>query len=66
MRDSPKSQRSRWLWYWLLLIPIASLAFPALYTNGPTLFGMPFFYWYQIAWSIVTGAVIGVVYRATR
>jgi len=66
MRDSQGSQRSRRLWYWLLLIPAAATAFPALYTDGPALFGMPFFYWYQIVWSLLTGAVIGIVYNATR
>jgi hypothetical protein len=41
--------------------------FPAFYASGgPDLAGMPFFYWFQLAWTIVTGAIVGVVYVATR
>ncbi len=66
MRGSRGPQRSRRLWYWLLLVPLLATAFPALYVNGPPLFGLPFFYWYQMAWSVGAGLVMGVVYFATR
>ncbi|MFI5388390.1 MAG: DUF3311 domain-containing protein [Candidatus Eremiobacterales bacterium] len=41
--------------------------FPQLYAaGGPDLFGMPVFYWYQLAWSVLAGVVTGIVYFATR
>lgn len=67
MRDSPGSKRSRRFWYWLLLVPVLATALPGFYVNGPPLFGLPFFYWYQMVWgSFGLSAVIGVVYYATR
>lgn len=67
MRDSSGSKRSRRLWYWLLLVPLLATAFPALYVNGPPLLGLPFFYWYQMAWGTFgLSGLIGIVYYATR
>ena len=54
-------------WNWLLVIPAIGLAFPAVYARAtPTLFGFPFFYWYQFAWIVVSGIITAVVYFATR
>ncbi len=62
---APRKGRSGW--YWLLLLPVLALAFPALYAkNDPTLFGFPFFYWYQFAWLFGNLAITLIVYRATR
>ena len=65
MNDPTGSKRSRRLWYWLLLLPLLLTAFPQLYVNGPPLFGLPFFYWYQMAWAFGLSAVIGFVLFAT-
>ncbi len=55
------------LWYWLLLVPFAATLFPPLYARGgPSLFGFPFFYWYQILWIIISAAIVWVVFRATK
>jgi Protein of unknown function (DUF3311) len=36
---------------WLLLLPYVGLLWVAFYNfRDPTLFGFPFFYWYQLAW----------------
>ena len=54
-------------WYWLLLIPFLALAFPVLYARTePTLWGFPFFYWYQFAWLFLTSLVTLLVYALTR
>ncbi|WP_328993273.1 DUF3311 domain-containing protein [Kribbella sp. NBC_01245] len=35
----------------LLLLPVAGLVWVPLYARDePRLFGVPFFYWYQLAW----------------
>ena len=67
MKGSPSDGRSKRLWYSLLALPLLAVLFPQLYTSGgPDFIGVPFFYWYQLAWTIVTGLAIGVVYLATR
>ncbi|MGI8679033.1 MAG: DUF3311 domain-containing protein [Jatrophihabitans sp.] len=39
----------------LLLIPCAALAVVPLYSREkPVLWGWPFFYWYQVAWVLIT------------
>ncbi len=49
-------------WYLLLLLPFAGTLFPALYNRaGPALFGLPFFYWYQLAWILATALLLGIV-----
>lgn len=59
-----KSRRA--YWYWLLLLPALGLMFPGIYARStPELFGFPFFYWYQVAWIILTGIITGIVYLTT-
>jgi hypothetical protein len=54
-------------WNWLLVLPFIGVLVPAFYNKkDPTLGGMPFFYWYQMAWIAVSVAVTVIVYRATR
>lgn len=49
---------------WLLLLPFAALLVPPLYAHvTPRIFGIPFFYWYQVVWLIVTAAITTFVYR---
>lgn len=54
-------------WYLLLALPFAGTLVPALYNRAmPAFAGLPFFYWYQLAWVLFTGALLGVVVFATR
>lgn len=54
-------------WNWLLVLPALGLLFPALYAREtPTLFGFPFFYWYQFAWVLLTAAITGLVYLLAK
>jgi len=54
-------------WYALLILPFAGTLFPRFYNHArPPLFGMPFFYWYQLAWVLVTAALLGLVVLRTR
>ncbi len=64
--DTPAHPTGRH-WRWLLLLPYLGLCFPAFYARAtPTLWGFPFFYWYQFAWVIVASALIGFVYSTHR
>jgi Protein of unknown function (DUF3311) len=50
----------------LLLVPLVLVLWPPLF-NGvkPSLFGIPFFYWYQLAVIPVGVACTALVYRVT-
>jgi hypothetical protein len=62
-----EEERSPRHWYWLLLIPLLGLLVPPIYNDvDPTLIGIPFFYWYQLAWVPISVAVTAVVYVKTR
>lgn len=50
-------------WYWLLLLPFIFMLWPALYARvDPTVAGIPFFYWYQFIWVVLSAAITGLVY----
>lgn len=60
-------RRSRSPWLWLLALPFAALLFPALYArNDPAFAGLPFFYWYQFAWLLISALLTALVYAKTR
>ncbi len=59
--------RSQRAWYWLLLVPLVGLLIPTIYNSAdPEFIGLPFFYWYQLAWVPISVAVTALVYRKTR
>jgi hypothetical protein len=65
MKTSAQPKKSKWVW--LLVLPYLGLCFPALYArNTPSLWGFPFFYWYQFGWVILASAILGVVYRKMK
>jgi hypothetical protein len=54
-------------WYWLLLVPLLGLLIPPIYNyEDPRLIGIPFFYWYQLAWVPVSVAITALVYSKTK
>jgi hypothetical protein len=64
--SNSKPTRSR-AWLLLLVLPYLGLCIPVLYARTtPTLWGFPFFYWYQFAWVLLTAALMAIVYRKTR
>jgi hypothetical protein len=55
------------LWYLVLILPFIGTLFPAFYNRAePSMFGLPFFYWYQGLWVLLTPVVMGIVVFATR
>ena len=48
----------------LLVVFVITLAVPFFNRTEPTLFGFPFFYWYQMAAVPVSSLLIYVVFRA--
>jgi hypothetical protein len=60
-----RSDRSPW--NWLLLVPIVVPLLVPLYNRvEPTLFGWPFFYWFQLLLVALGVATTSLVYRMTR
>ena len=54
-------------WYALLALPFVGTLIPQFYNHAePALFGLPFFYWYQLLWVVITSALLGIVFVATR
>jgi len=48
-------------------VPAIALAFPSIYSRAtPEFLGFPFFYWYQIAWILLSALLTAVVYFATE
>jgi hypothetical protein len=61
---APTRGRAYW---WLLLLPFLALLYPPLYAHdSPRVFGIPFFYWYQAVWLVLTAGITTLVYRKTR
>lgn len=59
--------RLRQLWYLLLLVQFAAVLVTGIYTReNPKISGIPFFYWYQFAWIILSVILTFIVYVATR
>ncbi len=51
----------------VLLIPFIGLLWVPFYNvKEPSLWGFPFFYWYQLAWVPVTALLTWLVYRSVR
>ncbi len=51
----------------LLVVPLIAVLIPEFYNFGnPAIGGMPFFYWWQLAWIAGVAVCTGIVYRATR
>jgi hypothetical protein len=64
MHQSAAQVRSLPMWV-LLLLPFVGLLWVPFYNFAePSLFGFPFFYWYQLAWVPITSLLIWLVYRS--
>ncbi|ARQ12575.1 hypothetical protein NXC12_PB00171 (plasmid) [Rhizobium etli] len=61
--EKPRSKAA----LWLLIIPYIGLLWPPFYNiREPSLFGFPFFYWYQLLWVPVTATLTWIAYRSVR
>ncbi len=51
----------------LLLAPLVAMLWVSSYNSvEPSLAGVPFFYWYQLLWILISAAIIGLVYVLER
>ena len=61
------SQRSQWSWWYLLFVVEAvAVLWPPFYNKvQPEWHGIPFFYWYQLLWVVISAGLTAIVYFAT-
>lgn len=63
---SKRKGKSRFLRYWprlLFLLPFVSMLWVPSYNRiAPELAGIPFFYWYQLAWVLIGAVIVITVY----
>jgi hypothetical protein len=66
MKGVQKKEKASW-WYLLFVVQFAVILWPPLYNKAePAVLGVPFFYWFQLAWVVVSAVITAVVYFATR
>ncbi len=54
-------------WHLLLLPPYIGVLWVPFYNAvEPRIFGFPYFYFYQMAWVVITSVLTAIVYFATR
>lgn len=60
---TPSRRKNRsWLLI-LLILPFIVLLYPPFYNyRQPEFIGMPFFYWFQLLWILITAIITAVVY----
>ena len=46
-----------------LIVAIGALWVPLYNRAEPSLYGIPFFYWFQLVWILVTAASTAIAYR---
>jgi Protein of unknown function (DUF3311) len=64
-RAAPREANT--VWYWLFALPFIFTLLPFIYNRkSPELIGIPFFYWYQTIWIVVTALITLIVYIRTR
>ncbi|MEV8510388.1 DUF3311 domain-containing protein [Actinoplanes sp. NPDC051475] len=66
-RKRQRAERERSRWHWLLAMPVTLPLLTPLFDRAePQLWGIPFFYWAQIACIGLAMAVTTLVYQLTR
>jgi hypothetical protein len=66
MQDDKKTG-DRWSWWYLFfVIQFVVMLWPPFYNKiEPTFLGIPFFYWSQLLWVVISAVFTAVVYLAT-
>jgi hypothetical protein len=68
MNDIPHMQRRGWSWWYLLFaIEFIVVLWPPFYNKAePSWIGLPFFYWYQMLWVVISAVFNAIVYFTTK
>jgi hypothetical protein len=64
MASHPQRKGRSWLLL-LLILPFIVLMWPPFYNfREPAFVGVPFFYWFQLLWVVITAIITALVYFA--
>ncbi|MGB8345179.1 MAG: DUF3311 domain-containing protein [Ktedonobacteraceae bacterium] len=64
MVSRTRSNARSWLLI-LLILPFIALLWPPFYNfTQPSFIGIPFFYWFQLLWIIITAIITSIMYFA--
>jgi hypothetical protein len=66
MAGNPRRRASVRIYHLWLLLPCAVLWVPFYNRLDPVLAGIPFFYWFQMAWVVATVLAVYIVYHCER
>ena len=62
MASHPQRKGRSWLLL-LLILPFIVLMWPPFYNfREPAFIGVPFFYWFQLLWVVITAIITAIVY----
>ncbi len=62
MIDRTARRKRSWLLI-LLIVPFIVLLYPPFYNvRQPEFIGIPFFYWFQLLWILITAMITAIVY----
>ena len=62
MASRPQRRRASWALI-LLIVPFIVLLWPPFYNfDQPEFIGIPFYYWFQLLWIIITAILTAVLY----
>lgn len=66
--NGPLERRRAWNWWYVLfLVQFVAVLWPSFYNSSePSLAGIPFFYWYQLIWVVISAVLTAVIYFATE
>jgi Protein of unknown function (DUF3311) len=66
--NASDKKRGGWSWWYLLFVVqfVVALYPPFFNKVEPTLIGIPFFYWFQLAWVLGSAILTAIVYFATK
>jgi hypothetical protein len=62
------TKKSAWSWWYLLfLVQFVAVLWPPFYNKAePYFVGVPFFYWYQMLWIIISAVTTALIYLITQ
>jgi hypothetical protein len=65
--DNAQTKRGGWSWWYLLfLLQFIGVLWPPFFNRvEPALLGLPFFYWYQLLWVLLSALITALIYWAT-
>jgi len=65
VNDTASQDRWSW-WYVLFVVEAVAVLWPPFYNRvEPEWYGIPFFYWYQLLWVVISAVLTAIVYFAT-